>query len=39
VLTEDVVKSLSALIYCRNLDTITLRDLINSRGRLIPEDP
>ncbi|GJZ75567.1 hypothetical protein Tco_0640032 [Tanacetum coccineum] len=38
-LTEDVVKSLSALIYCRDLDTITLRDLINSGGKLIPEDP
>ncbi|GKA28296.1 hypothetical protein Tco_0714464 [Tanacetum coccineum] len=30
VLTEDVVRSLSALIYCRDLDTITLRDLIDS---------
>ncbi|GKF37317.1 hypothetical protein Tco_0114075, partial [Tanacetum coccineum] len=39
VLTEDVVKSLSALIYCRDLDTITLRDLIDSDGKLIPEDP
>ncbi|GJS73929.1 hypothetical protein Tco_0706770 [Tanacetum coccineum] len=28
VLPEDVVKSLSALIYCRDLDTTTLRDLI-----------
>ncbi|GJV26108.1 hypothetical protein Tco_1378803 [Tanacetum coccineum] len=39
VLTEDVVRSLSALIYCRDLDTITLRDLINSKGKLIPKDP
>ncbi|GKC59496.1 hypothetical protein Tco_1087094 [Tanacetum coccineum] len=39
VLTEDVVRSLSALIYCRDLDMITLRDLINSEGKLIPEDP
>ncbi|GKE39609.1 hypothetical protein Tco_1463014, partial [Tanacetum coccineum] len=39
VLTEDVVRSLSALIYCRDLDTITLRDLIDSEGKLIPEDP
>ncbi|GJU99979.1 hypothetical protein Tco_1329250, partial [Tanacetum coccineum] len=39
VLTEDVVRSLSALIYCRDLDTTTLRDLIDSEGRLIPEDP
>ncbi|GKC76509.1 hypothetical protein Tco_1127283, partial [Tanacetum coccineum] len=39
VLTEDVVRSLSALIYCRDLDTITLRGLIDSEGKLIPEDP
>ncbi|GKE02622.1 hypothetical protein Tco_1390605 [Tanacetum coccineum] len=39
VLTEDVVRSLSALIYCRDLDTITLRDLIDYEGKLIPEDP
>ncbi|GKA26928.1 hypothetical protein Tco_0713096 [Tanacetum coccineum] len=39
VLTEDVVRSLSALIYRRDLDTTTLRDLIDSDGKLIPEDP
>ncbi|GJW72052.1 hypothetical protein Tco_0128969 [Tanacetum coccineum] len=39
VLTDDVVRSLSALIYCRDLDTITLRDLIDSEGKLILEDP
>nr|GEW79467.1 hypothetical protein [Tanacetum cinerariifolium] len=39
VLTKDVVRSLSALIYCRDLDTITLRDLINFDGKLIPQDP
>ncbi|GJV60621.1 hypothetical protein Tco_1466721, partial [Tanacetum coccineum] len=39
VLTEDVVRSLSASIYCRDLDTITLRDLIDSEGKLIPKDP
>ncbi|GJT35459.1 hypothetical protein Tco_0925878 [Tanacetum coccineum] len=39
VLTEDVVRSLSTQIYYRDLDTITLRDLIDSEGRLIPEDP
>nr|GEY07163.1 hypothetical protein [Tanacetum cinerariifolium] len=39
VLTEDVVRSLSALIYCRDLDTTTLRDLIDSDENLIPEDP
>nr|GEY99023.1 RNA-directed DNA polymerase, eukaryota [Tanacetum cinerariifolium] len=37
--TEDVVRSLSALIYCRDLDTITFRDWIDSNGKLIPEDP
>ncbi|GKB72928.1 DNA-directed DNA polymerase [Tanacetum coccineum] len=39
VLTDDVVRSLSALIYCRDLDTTPLRDLIDSEGRLIPDDP
>ncbi|GJX15389.1 hypothetical protein Tco_0216221 [Tanacetum coccineum] len=39
VLTEDVVRSLSAPIYCRDLDTTTLRYLIDSDGKLIPEDP
>ncbi|GJZ17832.1 retrotransposon ORF1 [Tanacetum coccineum] len=39
VLTEDVVRSLSAPIYCRDLDMITLRDLIDFDGKLIPEDP
>ncbi|GKA71482.1 hypothetical protein Tco_0777621 [Tanacetum coccineum] len=39
VLTEDVVWSLSAPVYCRDLDTTTLRDLIDSDGKLIPEDP
>ncbi|GJX99514.1 hypothetical protein Tco_0356533 [Tanacetum coccineum] len=38
-LTEDVVRSLSALIYCRYLDMTTLRDLIDYEGKLIPEDP
>ncbi|GKC36044.1 hypothetical protein Tco_1048428 [Tanacetum coccineum] len=38
VLTEYVVRSLSALIYYRDLDTITLRDLIDSDDKLIPED-
>ncbi|GJU36365.1 hypothetical protein Tco_1184719 [Tanacetum coccineum] len=39
VLTDSVIRSLSALIYCRDLFTTTLRDLIDSEGRLIPEDP
>nr|GEY40003.1 hypothetical protein [Tanacetum cinerariifolium] len=38
VLIEDVVRSLSALIYYRDLDTTTLRDLIKSDGKLVPED-
>nr|GEW78367.1 hypothetical protein [Tanacetum cinerariifolium] len=36
---EDVVRSLSTLIYYRDLDTATLRDLIDSNGKLILEDP
>ncbi|GJX36820.1 pescadillo [Tanacetum coccineum] len=39
VLTEDVVRSLSAIIYCRDLDIVTLRYLIDFDGKLIPEDP
>nr|GEY56983.1 hypothetical protein [Tanacetum cinerariifolium] len=39
VLTEDVVRSLSALIYCRELYTITFKYLIDSDFRLIREDP
>nr|GEX94662.1 hypothetical protein [Tanacetum cinerariifolium] len=36
---RDVVRSLSAPIYCKDLYTTTLRDLIDSDGKLIPEDP
>nr|GEY47554.1 hypothetical protein [Tanacetum cinerariifolium] len=36
---EDVVRSLSAPVYCRDQDTTTLRDLIDYDGKLIPEDP
>nr|GEV91200.1 hypothetical protein [Tanacetum cinerariifolium] len=39
VMTEDVLRSLIALIYCKDLDTTTLRELIDSESRLIPEDP
>nr|GFB76529.1 hypothetical protein [Tanacetum cinerariifolium] len=39
VLNDVVLRTLSALICCRDLDTTTLRELINSDGRLIPEDP
>nr|GEV40568.1 hypothetical protein [Tanacetum cinerariifolium] len=36
---EDVVRSLSALIYCRDMDTITLRYLIDFDGKLNLQDP
>ncbi|GJY68927.1 hypothetical protein Tco_0471909, partial [Tanacetum coccineum] len=39
VLTDDVIRSLSALIYCIDLDTTTLKELINCKSRLIPKDP
>ncbi|GJV79382.1 hypothetical protein Tco_1515252 [Tanacetum coccineum] len=39
VLTDDVIRSLSTPIYYRDLDMTTLRELIDSEGRLIPEDP
>nr|GEX97593.1 hypothetical protein [Tanacetum cinerariifolium] len=39
VLTDDVLRSLSALIYFRDLDTTMLRDLIDSKTKLIREDP
>nr|GEZ38909.1 hypothetical protein [Tanacetum cinerariifolium] len=38
-LTEDVLRSLSALVYCRDLDMNTLKELINFESRLILEDP
>ncbi|GJX26718.1 hypothetical protein Tco_0233014 [Tanacetum coccineum] len=39
VLSDVVIRSLSAPIYCKDLDTTTLRELIDSEGRLILEDP
>ncbi|GKB38789.1 hypothetical protein Tco_0883731 [Tanacetum coccineum] len=39
VLNDVVIRGLSTLIYCRDLDTTTLRELIDSEGRLILEDP
>nr|GFD22906.1 hypothetical protein [Tanacetum cinerariifolium] len=36
-LTEEIVRTLSTLVYCRNLDRTTLRELINSEARLIPD--
>ncbi|GJW37402.1 hypothetical protein Tco_0060322 [Tanacetum coccineum] len=38
VSTDAVLRSLSAPIYYRDLHTTTLRELIDSEGRLIPED-
>nr|GEX85551.1 hypothetical protein [Tanacetum cinerariifolium] len=38
VLTLDVLRSLSGLVYYRDLDTTTLRELIDSESRLIPDD-
>ncbi|GJX28814.1 hypothetical protein Tco_0236893 [Tanacetum coccineum] len=39
VLTDEVLRSLSAPTYYRDLDTTTLRDLIDFEDRLIPKDP
>nr|GEU52423.1 hypothetical protein [Tanacetum cinerariifolium] len=39
VLTKDVLRSLSAPVYCRDLDTTTLIELIDTESRLIPKDP
>ncbi|GKA60669.1 hypothetical protein Tco_0760076 [Tanacetum coccineum] len=38
VLTDEVLNSLSASTYYKALDTTTLIELIDSKGRLIPED-
>ncbi|GKE02353.1 hypothetical protein Tco_1390336 [Tanacetum coccineum] len=38
LLTDEVLNSLSAMIYCRALDAITLKELIGHDGRLIVED-
>ncbi|GKF53736.1 hypothetical protein Tco_0160646, partial [Tanacetum coccineum] len=39
LMSDEVLSSLSALIYYRALDTTTLRELIDSEGRLIPKVP
>nr|GEY07185.1 hypothetical protein [Tanacetum cinerariifolium] len=39
LLSNDVLNSLIPLIYCRDLDTTTIRELIDSKGRLILEVP
>ncbi|GJT40120.1 hypothetical protein Tco_0939985 [Tanacetum coccineum] len=38
VLSDEVLRSLSSPVYCKDLDTTTLRELIDSEGRLNPED-
>nr|GEW08694.1 hypothetical protein [Tanacetum cinerariifolium] len=35
---RNVLRSLSATVYCRDLDTTTLRELIDSESRLISKD-
>ncbi|GKF24028.1 hypothetical protein Tco_0076350 [Tanacetum coccineum] len=37
VLTKETICSLSTPVYCRDLDRTTLRELIDSEDRLIPE--
>ncbi|GJX58058.1 hypothetical protein Tco_0289448 [Tanacetum coccineum] len=39
VLTKEIVRTLSTPVYCRDLDRTTLRELINSEDRLIPDIP
>nr|GFA79771.1 hypothetical protein [Tanacetum cinerariifolium] len=39
LLIDDVLNGLIAPIYCRSLDTTTLRELIDSNRRLIAEEP
>ncbi|GJZ88335.1 hypothetical protein Tco_0660117 [Tanacetum coccineum] len=39
VLTDETIRTLSTLVYCRDLDRTTLRELIDSEDRLIPNIP
>ncbi|GKD70495.1 hypothetical protein Tco_1324585, partial [Tanacetum coccineum] len=39
VLTKETICSMSTLVYYRDLDRTTMRDLIDSENRLIPEIP
>ncbi|GJY62681.1 retrovirus-related pol polyprotein from transposon TNT 1-94 [Tanacetum coccineum] len=39
VLTEEIIRSLSTPVYCRDLDRTTLRELIDSEDRLILDIP
>ncbi|GJX15740.1 hypothetical protein Tco_0216572 [Tanacetum coccineum] len=36
ILTEETIRTLSTPVYCRDLDRTTLRELIDSEDRLIP---
>ncbi|GKD41988.1 hypothetical protein Tco_1266633, partial [Tanacetum coccineum] len=39
VLTEEIVRTLSTPVYYRDLDSTTLRELVDSKDRLIPDIP
>ncbi|GJR00074.1 ribonuclease H-like domain-containing protein [Tanacetum coccineum] len=39
ILTDEIIHSLSTLVYCRDLDRTTLRELIDYEDRLIPDIP
>ncbi|GKA77896.1 hypothetical protein Tco_0784433 [Tanacetum coccineum] len=39
VLTEEIMHSLSTLVYCKDLDRATTRELIDSEDTLIPDIP
>ncbi|GJZ51647.1 hypothetical protein Tco_0606162 [Tanacetum coccineum] len=39
VFTDEIERTLSTPIYCRDLDRTTLRELIDSENRLIPDIP
>ncbi|GKF96887.1 hypothetical protein Tco_0292708, partial [Tanacetum coccineum] len=39
VLTEEIIRSLSTPVYCKDLDRTTLRELINPKDKLIPDIP
>ncbi|GJU15429.1 hypothetical protein Tco_1143395 [Tanacetum coccineum] len=39
VLTDETIRTLSTPVYCRDLDRTTLRELIDSEDRLIPDIP
>ncbi|GKF86148.1 hypothetical protein Tco_0253975 [Tanacetum coccineum] len=39
VLTEEIVRTMSTPVYCRDLDRTTLREFIDSEDRLTPDIP